>query len=424
MTRKIRLFMSCLAVGLAPSALIHTASSESWTRETTTEEIAFVQEPRIRTEAPTGFDAQTNGIVDQATMNAARQVFEKVQTEQSGLGPVLNSNTCTVCHLSPTIGGGSLILTLRAGRFDATRQQFIAHPGGSLIQASALSFAILETVQQGYNVQTFRTSPSLFGLGYVEAIGVSMFGRMIFDQRRLSGGRIVGEHIRVNVLESPARKRLGRFGWKNQHASLLSFASEANLDEIGITSPLHPVENTSNGDSVIGFDSASDPEDDGSDMQSLATFIRALKAPPRDTMLAITPEAQAGAQIFERIGCALCHVSTITTLPPGTLINGGSFPVPPALGDKIIHPYSDFLLHDVGTGDGIVQNGGLSTRNKIRTAPLWGLRTRTQFMHDGGSSTHRTAILRHSGEAAFVIDQYRLLNGEEVGQLLAFLRSL
>jgi CxxC motif-containing protein (DUF1111 family) len=393
-------------------------------QDVVTGEAALTQEPRILTEAPTGYDTQTNGFVDQVTMDAARKIFEKVQTEQSGLGPILNSNTCTACHFEPVIGGGSLIRVLRAGRFDAALQQFIPHPGGSLIQASATSFDILETVLPTENVRAFRASPSLFGLGYVEAIGNSMIGRMLFNQRRLSGGRIIGEYLRVNILESPRRKRFGRFGWKNQHGSLLSFVSEADLDEIGITSPLHPMENTSDGNSVAAFDSALDPEDDGSGMQSLATFVRALKAPPRDTVLAATPEAQAGAQVFARIGCALCHVPTITTLPTGTVTNGGSFLVPPALGDKIIHPYSDFLLHDVGTGDGIVQSGGLSTRNKMRTVPLWGLRTRTQFMHDGESSTHKTAILRHSGEAAFVIDQYRLLNEEETDQLAAFLRSL
>ena len=63
---------------------------------------------------------------------------------------------------------------------------------------------------------------------------------------------------------------------------------------------------------------------------------------------------------------------SITTAAPGTLINGGTFAVPAALGNKIIHPFSDFLLHDIGTGDGIVQNGGPSTANKLRTPPLWG----------------------------------------------------
>jgi CxxC motif-containing protein (DUF1111 family) len=152
--------------------------------------------------------------------------------------------------------------------------------------------------------------------------------------------------------------------------------------------------------------------------------MRTTKAPPRDAELAATPEAQAGERLFQQIGCAICHLPTIVTAPPGTSINGGAFIVPPALGNKIIHPYSDFLLHDIGTGDGIVQNGGKGTRNKIRTAPLWGLRTRVRLMHDGLSLTRTDAIRRHAGEATDVISQYQALSAAERKQLLAFLESL
>ncbi|KAF0205994.1 MAG: thiol oxidoreductase-like protein, partial [bacterium] len=110
--------------------------------------------------------------------------------------------------------------------------------------------------------------------------------------------------------------------------------------------------------------------------------------------------------------------------PAGTMINGGTFMVPPALGNKIIRPFSDFLLHDIGTGDGIVENGGMETRNKIRTVPLWGLRTRTLFMHDGLSLTVNDAILRHAGEAKTIIKKYRRLPDTQKQQLLTFLKSL
>jgi CxxC motif-containing protein (DUF1111 family) len=218
--------------------------------------------------------------------------------------------------------------------------------------------------------------------------------------------------------------RAGRFGWKNQHASLISFAADAYLNEMGITSPLQPTENTSMGHSMEAFDEVPDPEDDGEDVEIFARFIRATKAPPRDAELAATLEAQAGERIFEQIGCAICHVPTIVTALPGTIINAGAFQVPEALGDKIIHPFSDFLLHDVGTGDGIVQNGGQGTSNKIRTAPLWGLRTRARFMHDGLSLTLTDAILRHASEAIDVIDQFHALSDTDKDQLLAFLQSL
>ena len=92
--------------------------------------------------------------------------------------------------------------------------------------------------------------------------------------------------------------------------------------------------------------------------------------------------------------------------------------------DKIIHPFSDFLPHDIGTGDGIVQNGPPATRNKPRTAPLWGLRTRNQFMHDGQSLTLNGAILRHGGEASASVSSYRRLSDARRARLITFLRSL
>ncbi|HKP12055.1 MAG TPA: di-heme oxidoredictase family protein, partial [Blastocatellia bacterium] len=103
---------------------------------------------------------------------------------------------------------------------------------------------------------------------------------------------------------------------------------------------------------------------------------------------------------------------------------GGMLTVPPALGSKTIHPFSDFLLHNVGTGDGVVQNGGGATRNKLRTTPLWGLRTRNQFMHDGQSLSLNSAILRHAGEAQLVTNSYRRLRDTQKTQLITFLRSL
>jgi CxxC motif-containing protein (DUF1111 family) len=117
-------------------------------------------------------------------------------------------------------------------------------------------------------------------------------------------------------------------------------------------------------------------------------------------------------------------VTSITTAPVGTVVNGGKLTITAALGDKIIHPYSDFMLHDVGTGDGIIQNGGSSTRNKLRTPPLWGFRTRLRFMHDGENVTRNNAILRHTNEAEPVIQNYISLSTTQKNQLITFLNSL
>jgi CxxC motif-containing protein (DUF1111 family) len=172
-------------------------------------------------------------------------------------------------------------------------------------------------------------------------------------------------------------------------------------------------------------------EDPDNDIDAFARFMRASKAPSRDARLAATSSAQVGASLFHQIGCDLCHITTLTTAAPGTLINGGAFTVPNALGNKIIHPYSDFLLHDVGTGDGIAQvidpnTGQLdqTMKNKLRTAPLWGVRTRNELMHDGLNYTRNEAILRHANEANGVINNYRNLTTTQKNQLVDFLNSL
>jgi len=101
-----------------------------------------------------------------------------------------------------------------------------------------------------------------------------------------------------------------------------------------------------------------------------------------------------------------------------------TFTVPPALGGKTIHPYSDFLLHNIGTGDGIVQNGPPDTASKMRTAPLWGMRAKSRLMHDLLSMTRNEAIMHHEGEAAGVTNNYRALTTTQKNQLMVFLNSL
>jgi CxxC motif-containing protein (DUF1111 family) len=375
------------------------------------------------TEAPTGFDGKTNGLTDQATFDADREVFEERETIAEGLGPVYNAEACVECHQSPTSGGGSQVSELRAGYRDS-RGNFVDPPGGSLINDRAIHSDIMEGVPANARVRTFRMSLNTLGDGFVEAIADETLADIADRQARNTRGAIAGELTRVPVAEAPGAFRVGRFGWKDQHASLVSFSADAYLNEMGITSPLQPTENTSMGASLAAYDRVADPEDDGDDIEIFARFMRATKAPSRDAALAATADAQRGAQLFESVGCANCHVSDIVTAPAGTVINGGAFVVPDALGNKIIHPYGDFLLHNVGTGDGVRQNAGRSSTNKVRTMPLWGLRTRTRFMHDGASLTFTDAILRHGGEASFVIRSYQSLNDWQRRQILAFLDSL
>jgi CxxC motif-containing protein (DUF1111 family) len=384
----------------------------------------------LASEAPAGFDKLTNGFVSQSAYDSARAIFEQPETIATGLGPIYNGESCLECHGNPVSGGNSIKSVLRAGHADRATGLFVPAPGGTLMHVHAINPAIDLRVPDSENIRSTRKATSILGDGYIEAIEDSTLLAIARNQQEVSNGRIAGAAVMVPVAEAGNILRVGRFGWKSQHASVVSFSADAYINEEGITNRYFPIENTALGKSVAEYDSVGDPEDerrsDGfSHVDGFADFIRATKAPPRDEKIAATPEARAGEGVFEQIGCSVCHVASIMTAPVGTKINGGQFTVPEALGDKVIHPYSDFLLHTLGTGDGVpVQSGGQSTANKMRTAPLWGLRTRPELMHDGASPTPERAILRHGGEAQMVIDEFLKLSPRQKQELLTFLSSL
>jgi CxxC motif-containing protein (DUF1111 family) len=397
-------------------------------------------------EAPTGFDTPThaqnpgsqstnNGIAqppgDDYALDQAR--FEQDHDISTGLGPVFNARACAECHQNPVSGGSSQFTEIRAGHKDADGM-FVAATvpindglntiaNRSIINDRALTPQAQEHVPDTETIRTLRAALNTLGDGFVEAIDDSTLRAIAQYQMEVSDGRIHGEAVEVPVLEAPGQTRIGRFGWKDQHSSLLSFIGDAYLNEMGVTNRLRPKDVTTIGKVTV------DPEDTPdalglADIDHFAQFIRGTKAPPRDAALARTAAAQRGEGLFAQIGCATCHVSSIITAPAGTPINGGSFTVPDALGSKIIHPYSDFLLHDIDTGDGIVQNPPQDTADKLRTVPLWGLRMHPRHMHDLKSLTLENAIERHGGEAAHVRHRFRALNPEEKQALLTFLNSL
>src|SRR5260370_31576598 len=120
----------------------------------------------------------------------------------------------------------------------------------------------------------------------------------------------------------------------------------------------------------------------------------------------------------------ICLVPTLTPASAGSSFNGGQFIVPAALGSMNIPPYGDFMLHDVGTGDFIVQNGGIGTLTLMRTAPLWGMRTRNRLMHDGESLKRIDAINRHAGHSNSVINDFFRLSFTQQNPAITFLNSL
>ena len=381
------------------------------------------------TEAPTGFDDQTNGAVDPGSFTAAENVFMEVeQITPDGLGPVYNAQSCRECHQNVVTGGPSQVSELRAGHQD-TKGNFVGatltmRDGSTLGPRSLINQRAICADAQGYvpereNIRAARMSLSLLGDGFVEAVPDDELKAIAAKQAQATNGRIHGEWVEVPVLEG-GTLAVGRFGWKDQHASLLSFAGDAYVNEMGITNRLFSSESTT----LCNPAGIAEPNDQNNDIENFAKFMRATKAPPRDQTLAASPDAVAGAALFDKIGCTMCHVATLTTAPPGMTINGSTFSLPDALGNKMFHPYSDFLLHDIGTGDGIVQAGGQETSRKIRTVPLWGTRVRPQKMHDGTSLTFEDAIRRHGGEAEETSERFLFLTPQQKYQLLTFLRSL
>jgi CxxC motif-containing protein (DUF1111 family) len=398
------------------------------------------------TEAPAGFDTPTlahnpgsqsesNGIAqppgDPYALDQSR--FEQPHDASTGLGPVFNARACADCHQNPVTGGSSQFTEIRAGHRD-TDGNFVAATvtiadgaaviaNRSIINDRALIPQAQEHVPDTEHIRALRAALNTLGDGFVEAIDDDTLKGIADQQMAASEGRIRGEAVEVPVLEAPGQVRVGRFGWKDQHSSLLSFIGDAYLNEMGVTNRLRPKDVTSVG--KITTDPEDTPDDIGlADIDHFAQFIRGTKVPPRDVVLAATSTARTGERLFTRIGCNICHVPTIVTAPPGTPINGGTFLVPDVLGSKIIHPFGDFLLHDLGTGDGIVQNPPQDTANKLRTVPLWGLRMHPRHMHDLRSLSLESAIERHGGEAAHVRDRFRELRPADKQALMTFLNSL
>ena len=411
-------------------------------------------------DAPAGFDNKSNGMVDDATHLADQAKFDEFELLTDGLGPLYNAQSCRECHQSPVSGAASQVTELRVGHNGPdghfrTPDIPIAHgaeviTGRSLVNDRAIcpnaafpDKEIQERVPDTETIRTLRLSLNLLGDGFVEAVADQTLVDLSKQQCKSSHGKICGQVLYVPIVEAPGQMGVGRFGWKDQHASLLSFAGDAYLNEMGITKRLQPTEVTNLCNAV------SEPNDtpgpDGlSDIDHFARFIRATKAPARDAQLAGSATAQKGLTMFDKIGCVSCHVATLTTAPAGTKINGATFTIPPALASATFHPYGDFLMHDVGTGDGILQatrehyghkvfaqmsdylsrQDFESSRNKIRTAPLWGVRLRPRLMHDGTSLTLLEAITRHRGEATHVIQQFEKLKRPDQEAIVEFLKSL
>lgn len=347
--------------------------------------------------------------------------FKRQFNAADGLGPIFNDDSCATCHSTPAIGGASNKFVTRFGKAANGPNPFDALDalGGSLLQVQAIDPNVQEFVPPQADVTASRVTPSAIGAGLVQAIPDAALLALAANP---PSPNVSGIAHMVTKLEDPfGPQAVGRFGWKAQVATMLTFAGDAGLNEMGITNHLVPTEQAPNGNGALlaVFDTVADPEDNAPIGQRIIDrwddFQRMLAAPPQ-----WPPQGtMSGEVLFNQVGCADCHVSTFVT---------GSAPEA-ALSGKVIHPYSDFLLHDMGSlGDGIVQGQG--TEKEMRTSSLWGMRFRNVLLHDGransGTFTQlvNSAVAFHDGEAAASRNAYQALSGADQAKVVAFLDSL
>jgi CxxC motif-containing protein (DUF1111 family) len=341
--------------------------------------------------------------------------FTEVETAEDGLGPAFNGNSCAVCHSVPAIGGVSTMTEVRGGYRDEDGK-FHALNGGTLYHLfSTPPHRCQVQIPPEANVIARRAPIPLFGAGLVEAIADETI-LALEDPDDRDGDGIQGRAARIIDVVA-GRERIGRFGWKAQQATLLAFSGDAYRNEMGITNDLFPDE------VALGIDAErmkqcspkrgiEDVRNRRTGMRGIDNFENFMKFLAPIERGPIDAEVRTGEAIFQATGCAVCHVPVLTT---GANRN-------PVFDRKPVALYSDLLLHDVGTGDGIEQSA--AGAGDIRTPALWGLRFRRPLLHDGSAATAEDAILRHGKEAAGVTEKYRRLPPGLQRQLLALLNSL
>ncbi len=341
--------------------------------------------------------------------------FTEVESADDGLGPAYNGTSCAVCHSVPAIGGVSTMTEVRAGYRDEDGK-FHALNGGTLYHLFSIPNHLCQVnIPEEANVIARRAPLPVFGDGLIEAIADSTIAERA-DPDDLNGDGIRGRVGWVNTLEDNQR-RVGRFGWKAQQATLLSFSADAYRNEMGITNDLLPNE------FALGIDEATMKEcspkkglEDVRDrrtglrgIDNFTNFMRFLAPVERGP---VSDATRRGESLFLSVGCASCHTPSMMTAQNAN----------PVFDRKPVHLYSDLLLHDIGSGDGIEQ--AAAAAGELRTPPLWGLRFRRPLMHDGASATVSDAIARHQGESKGVTERFQSLSPGQKADLIAFLSSL
>ena len=369
------------------------------------------------------FDAPVDGLsaAELAAFAEGDAQFGQPFSPGTGLGPIFNNVSCASCHSGDGRGRVENALTRFGIGTDPAESL-----GGPQIQDRAIAGAEREYLPAGV-VVSVRLPPPVFGVGLVEAIPDSVILAYV-DSLDADGDGISG---RPNWVVPPSfvpsdepgggsGPRLGRFSRKAQVASILHQTVGAYLQDMGITSDFLPVENRNPLASVAteAADRVADPEIPASTVRAVVNYLRML-APPAPG--SDTPERLRGAQLFDSIGCARCHVPELRT--------GQSVSIA-ALRNQPVRLYSDLLLHDMGPGLADNRPDGSASGTEWRTAPLWGLRLMRQFLngdafllHDGRARTVEEAIQLHGGEAQGARDRFTALGASDRSALVEFVGS-
>lgn len=342
--------------------------------------------------------------------------FSEVETAEDGLGPAFNATSCAACHNVPAIGGSSVVVETRAGYRTEKGFAGLDNDGNTLMHLfSVPPHKCQPAAPDDANVFARRAPLPVFGAGLVEAIPDEAI-LALEDPFDRDGNGVRGRAAIVDDVATGTR-RVGRFGWKAQQATLLAFSGDAYRNEMGITNDLFPKEYAYgiSAAELSRCDLRPDPEDvrdpltrrRGIDnFEAFMKFLAPIARGPIDQAV------RDGERVFQSVGCAACHVPA---LPTGPNVN-------PLFNRRNVPLYSDLLLHDIGTGDGIQQ--AAAKGEEIRTPALWGLRLRRPLLHDGSAATIEEAIARHQREAELAQRGFNQLRDADRALLLAFLRSL
>ncbi len=338
-----------------------------------------------------------------------------------GVGPIFNDRSCGNCHSTPAIGGWSTRAVTRFGKMAGGGMPFdpLDHLGGTLQQDQAISAPCQEVIPPEADIIGKRLTPIVFGAGLLEGIDDV---DILNNQANQPTGFVGFSHMVQPVEDPMGPLRSSKFNWKGGTATVLNFSAGAGLNELGLTSVFFPMENAPNGDlaQLAMCDTVSDPEDlpdsSGRTLVDKYTFFqRYLAAPPQTPRSGMTGEA-----LFNSVGCAVCHTSTAYITVPAA---------ESALSGVPVLPYSDFLVHDMGSmGDGFVE--GAATETEMMTRALWGLGSRTAMLHDGSATggdfaaNSIAAIVAHDGEGLASAVAFQGLSTADQGLVVDFLQSL